>query len=99
MPMRTNAPSVASQTNDEQRMVSPTMEHMARSMTSMSEMCQRMMQKEMASRPLITAAAVILGTLGVVALALFVVLEIQWIRFWNVHIKTERLKLIESKPS
>ena len=75
MPMRTNAPSVASQTNEEQRMVSPTMEHMARSMTSMSEMCQRMMQKEMASRPLITAAAVILGTLGVVALALFVVLE------------------------
>jgi hypothetical protein len=32
------------------------------------------------------------GTLGVVALALFVVLEVQWIRYWSIGVREEKEK-------
>lgn len=48
----------------------------------------------MKGRHLKVAAPALLGTLLAAALALFVVLEIQWIRFWSLHIKTERQKLV-----
>ena len=44
----------------------------------------------------LAAAAVVVGTLATAALALFVVLEIQWIRFWGLRIKTERRSLVDS---
>ena len=92
MPMRTNAPSVASQTNEEQRMVSPTMEHMARSMTSMSEMCKMMMQMEMKSHPLKVAAFAAGGTLLSIALILLIILELQWIRYFSLRIRSEKTR-------
>jgi len=56
-------------------------------------MCQTMMQREMTYIPIWITIAAVLGTLLAVALVLFVVLEIQWIRFWNLRIKTERKNL------
>ena len=75
---------------------SPEMREMARSMKSMADMCQTMMQREMEMlkyRPIWITAAAVVGALLAVALVLFVVLEIQWIRFFAVRIKTERHKL------
>ena len=92
---QTNAPGVNQSDQIDMRMMQhmQEMDTMAKSMTSMADVCRMMMEKEMRSRPLKVAALAILGTLGVAALSLFVVLEIQWIRFWSVRIKTERLKL------
>src|SRR5437773_5045017 len=51
-----------------------------------------LMEKEMRTRPLKIAAFSLIGTLGVAALVLFVVLEIQWIRFWSVQIKNRTVE-------
>lgn len=69
---------------------SPEMKEMARSMKSMADMCRMMMEREMQFRPVWIAVAAVVGTLLTVALALFVVLEIQWIRHWNHRLKSER---------
>jgi hypothetical protein len=72
---------------------SAEMREMAKSMKSMAEMCQTMMQMEMQHRPVLIAAGAALGTLLSVALVLFVVLEVQWIRFWGLRIRNERRAL------
>lgn len=75
---------------------SPEMREMARSMKSMADMCRTMMQREMEAlkyRPIWMTAAAVVGALLALALVLFVVLEIQWIRFFGVRIKSERQKL------
>ena len=72
---------------------SAEMREMAVAIKSMAEMCEMMMQQEMQGRPLKMTAAAVIGSLLAVALLLFVVLEIQWIRFWSLRIKTERKQL------
>jgi hypothetical protein len=44
-------------------------------------------------RPYMMAGLLVVGGLLVIALVLLIVLQTQWIRFWQVRIKTERLKL------
>lgn len=63
---------------------------MSDSVTKMSEMCQMMMQKEMAAMPFKIGAGIVIGVLLFVALVLFIVLEIQWIKYWNVLLKRQR---------
>lgn len=72
---------------------SPEMREMARAMKSMADMCQMMMQREMQSRPYWIAAIAVVGTLLALALILFIVLEIQWIRFFGLRVKIERKNL------
>lgn len=67
------------------------MEEMASSMTAMADMCREMMQREAAMRPYKMAAAVSLGGLLLVALVLFVVLEVYWIRHWRRVVNTQDL--------
>ena len=64
---------------------------MARSMAAMADTCKMMMEREMSSRPVKMAALAVLGALGTVALLLFIVLEVQWIRWWNLKIRTQKL--------
>jgi len=49
-----------------------------------------MMQMEMCYTLLKLAALALVGTLVAAALALFVVLEIQWIRYWHRRLKAQR---------
>lgn len=63
------------------------MEEMASAMMAMANMCREMMQREAAMQPYKTAAAVSLGGLLLVALVLFVVLEVYWIRDWHRVLK------------
>ena len=93
----TNPPSTTSQTNQADMQMMQQMDTMAKSMTSMADMSRMMMENEMKGAPLKMVALAILATLGTTVLALFVVLEIQWIRFWSFRIKTERLKLTAAK--
>ena len=65
-----------------------SMQHMAESMTSMSEMCKTMMQMEMKNHPLKVAALTIGGTLLSIAL----ILEIQWIRYFSLRIRSEKMR-------
>jgi hypothetical protein len=69
---------------------SPDLREMAKSMKSMADMCQMMMQQEMQHRPLLIAVGAGLGTVVAVALVLFVILEVQWIRYWSLRIRSER---------
>lgn len=96
-----NSPAATNQTNQTAMRMTQhmQMETMAKSMTSMADVCRMMMEKEMRSYPIKLAAIIGVGTLLFAALVLLVVLEVQWIRFWSVRIKTERLKLTEAKPS
>lgn len=71
----------------------PEMREMAKSMKSMADMCRTMMEREMRDRPIKLTAIVALGTLLTLALVLFIVLEILWIRFWSLRIKSERKAL------
>jgi hypothetical protein len=59
------------------------MDKMYGSVTKMSEMCQMMMQKEMAAMPYKIAAGVVIGILLLIALVLFIILEMQWIIYWK----------------
>jgi hypothetical protein len=69
---------------------SPGMERMWAAVTSMAQMCERMMQMEMQNRPLKVAAFLVLGGLLAVALVLFVLLEMQAIRFLHYRIQNEK---------
>jgi hypothetical protein len=69
------------------------MDKMAEAMTSMAQMCQTMMQREDRSLRYVVIGACVVGTLLTIALILFIILEIQWIRFFGVRIATERRKL------
>ncbi len=73
---------------------STEMKDMATSMKSMADMCRMMMQREMQSRPYLIAAGAVVGAFVLAALVFFVVLEVLWIHFFGVRIKTERLKLL-----
>jgi hypothetical protein len=59
----------------------------------MADTCRMMMQREMEHRPYMMAAGAAIGAIGVAALGLLIVLEIQGIRFLGVKIKTERQKV------
>ena len=78
------------QADGEKSQDSVEMQEMARAMKSMADMCQMMMQQEMKHRPLVMVAASVVGTLLTIALVLFVILEIQWIRYFGLRIKNER---------
>jgi hypothetical protein len=78
---------------DQMDEASPEMQEMARSMKSMADMCQMMMQREAQLRPYWVTAACVVGALLAIALVLFIILEVQWIRFWNLRIETERKHL------
>ena len=71
---------------------STDMREMASAMKSMADMCRTMMEREMQSRPYLVAAGAGVGALLVIALILFIVLEVQWIRLLGVRIKAERNK-------
>ena len=73
----------------QQMVAQPEFVEMAKSMKSMADTCQMMMEKEMAGRPWKVAAVAVVGILGTAALALFVVLEVQWIRYWGIRIRKE----------
>lgn len=87
------APQQDERSDQTAQQTSMEMREMARAMKSMAEMCQTMMEKEMQRQPFTMVAVGVVGTLITIALILFVVLEIQWIRFWNVRIKTEKKRL------
>jgi hypothetical protein len=55
-------------------------------------MCEAMMQKELMVFPWLVGGGAVLGILIAIALALLVVLEIQWIRLWTLRLKAEKTK-------
>ena len=55
---------------------------MSDSVTKMSEMCQMMMQNEMAAMHYKIPAGVTIVSLFAIALVLLVILKIQWIIYW-----------------
>ena len=69
------------------------MQSMAEAMKNMAQTCQMMMEREMAARPLMLAAGWTIAALAFVALLLFVVLEVQWIRFFRLRIRQEQTRL------
>ena len=60
------------------------------SMKQMAEMCQKMMRNEEAAMPYIVGISVVFGLLLVIALVLFIVLEIQWIKYWSRKLRCEK---------
>lgn len=66
------------------------MDRMSDSVTKMSEMCQMMMKKEMAGAPYKMAASIGLGVLLLIALVLFVILEVQWIIYWSRLLRAQK---------
>ena len=87
------AEEVAEQDPAPMEQASPEMREMASAMKSMADMCRMMMEQQMESRPYLLTAGLSVGSLLVISLVLFIVLEVQWIRFWSIRIKTERRKL------
>ena len=68
------------------------MDKMADSVTKMSEMCQMMMQKEMAGARCKIVAGIAFGVVLFFDLLLLVILEIQWIIYWSRKLKSEKAK-------
>jgi hypothetical protein len=56
-------------------------------------MCEAMMQKELMVFPWLVGGGAVLSILVTIALALLVVLEIQWIRLWTLRLKAEKTKV------
>lgn len=69
------------------------MDRMAESMTAMADMCRTMMQREMVILRYLVIGACVVGAFLLIALVLFIVLEVQWIRYFGVRIKVERARL------
>lgn len=67
------------------------MDKMATTVTRAAEMCEAMMKKEMAAKPFNVTAGVIVGLLLFIALVLFVILEVQWIIYWNRLLKRQKI--------
>jgi hypothetical protein len=82
--------SPSSPTNEQASLPMQKMDKMADSVTKMSEMCQMMMQKEMASAHCKMAAGITVGILLFLALVLFVILEVQWIIYWSRLLKAQK---------
>lgn len=68
----------------------PSMDSNSDSMKQMAEMCMRMMQSEKAAMPYIIGVSVLFGLLLFIALVLFIVLEIQWIKHWSRILRQSR---------
>lgn len=66
------------------------MDKMASTVTRAAEMCEMMMKKEMAGAPYKMAAGVGIGALLLIALVLFVILEVQWIIYWSRLLKAQK---------
>lgn len=66
------------------------MDKMAESVTKMSEMCQMMMQKEMANARCKMVAGIAFGVVLFLDLLLLIVLEIQWIIYWGGKLRSEK---------
>jgi len=92
---RSPPPNEQAESQNQMRMEreSSEMREMARSMKSMADMCQMMMERADKIRPYLMVALAVVGILFTIAVALFIVLEIQWIRFWNLRIKSEQKHL------
>ena len=73
--------------NEQRATQAENMDKMATTVTRAAEMCETMMKKEMAAAPYTMAAGIGLGILLLIALILFVVLEIQWIIYWSGLLK------------
>lgn len=86
-------PSRQEQGQDVQGTQDQGMQQMSQAVTSMAEMCKMMMQREAAALRYVAWGLSVVGGLLAVALVLFIVLEVQWIRFFGVRIRTERSKL------
>ena len=65
-------------------------EHLANSVRTVAIEWRLMLEKEKEDRPLKIAAVSVVGILVAAVLALFVVLEIQWIRLWSHRRKNEK---------
>ena len=72
------------------------MDKMADAMTAMAQMCQTMMQREDRTLRYGLVAACVVGAFLLIALVLFIVLEVQWIRFFGLRIRAERRRLSAS---
>src|SRR5437868_4767416 len=66
------------------------MDKMADSVTKMSEMCQMMMQKEMAGARCKMVVGIAFGVVLFFDLLLLVILEIQWIVYWSRKLKSKK---------
>lgn len=66
------------------------MDKMATTVTRAAEMCETMMKKEMAGAPYKMAAGIAIGALLLIALILFVILEVQWIIYWSRLLKIQK---------
>jgi len=91
----TAAPTAAAPQDQQSTAQMQNMDKMATTVTRAAEMCEAMMKKEMAAMPFIVAAGVIVGLLLFIALVLFVILEVQWIIYWNRLLKRQK---INSEP-
>ena len=86
----TPALSPSSQTTPTQQMQG--MDSASDSMKQMAEMCQKMMRNEEAAMPYIIGASVLFGVLLFVALVLFIILEILWIKYWRRILRDKSFK-------
>jgi hypothetical protein len=77
-------------TEQQAAMTMEPVDKMADSVTNMAEMCMMMMQQQMSGMPAKMGAAMVIGVLLLVTLVLFIVLEVQWIRYWSRVIKERR---------
>jgi hypothetical protein len=84
-----NPTSASPPTNEQGARPMQKMDKMAESVTKISEMCQMMMTKEMAGAHYKMAAGITIGVLLVIALVLFVVLEVQWTIYWGRILRNE----------
>ena len=62
------------------------------SMKQMAEMCQKMMRNEEAAMPYIIGASVLFCVLLFIALVLFIILEILWIKYWRRILRDKSFK-------
>ena len=93
MQMQSPAATQASpslQPNEQGAQPMQKMDKMADSVTKMSEMCQMMMQKEMAGARYKMVAGIAFGVVLFLDLLLLVILEIQWIIYWSRLLKAEK---------
>jgi hypothetical protein len=94
-PMQMQSPTATQaspslQPNEQSAQPMQKMDKMADSVTKMSEMCQMMMQKEMAGARCKMVAGIAFGVVLFLDLLLLVVLEIQWIIYWSRKLKSQK---------
>jgi len=96
-PMQMQSPaatqaSPSTQLNEQGAQPMQKTDKMAESVTKMSDMCQMMMQKEMAGARCKIVAGIAFGVVLFFDLLLLVILEIQWIIYWSRKLKSEKAK-------